>query len=575
MIKTYKRILILGILFLGLSAASVFAATVSIVPDKTSFSVGDEFNVVLALDTKDVNINAAQGIVHFSPSVLSLISVDKSKSIFNFWVEDPTISNTAGAMSFIGGNPQSSSGVSLNIITMKFKAAGAGSSTISFTDGVVTADDGLGTNVLSATVNSSVSVSGTASAASAPATPTAQPATPAPVIRTAAPAKNLPVLPTVTVNLYPDETSWYNQSGDVIAFWDVPADITGVAVSVDNNPKTIPTKFDAVLANGKDLGVLKEGIWYVHARFKNNMGSGPVLHRKIMIDLTPPLPFSVTVKEGLKTDNPTPALDFGTQDSLSGIDHYEVAVGNQAPIISNGGELKLPILGPGDYSITVKAFDKAGNSAESPVDLTILPLPSPEIKFFTQPFYSDSDNTLLVSGTSLPDGMVLLSVVDNSGLAAARGTARADDKGQWDFSFSDAFKNGDYKITARTQDERGALSYPVEDSFRVQSRPIFKLGFIQLTLTGVIIMLLIILIGGFAGGVWFYKMKQKRAGRRIFVTQRDIANISDAAKSDIVKLKKACKEPGTVDEESIVKHLENTIFKLDTYIEEEVEKIVK
>jgi hypothetical protein len=438
---------------LAFGNASAAATAINLNTDSQSISMGQQFSVSLTLDAGQ-NINAAQGTISFSPSVLKMISVDNTGSIFNFWVEDPTISNDTGTMSFIGGTPTSLSGSGLKILTMKFQAVGVGSSAIKFSNGVVTADDGQGTNVLSTVNETSVTVSGTTNTPTAPAPVIEQPkpVTAAPIAST-----KLPVAPVLSVGLYADQTKWYSQQGDAIVFWEVPKDVIAAAVLVDKNPNGDPLVFDKQLFDGKDVGTLSEGINYIHVRFKNNIGKGPISTYKVSIDITPPLNFKVSMPEGLKIDDPSPTIDFATNDSLSGIDFYSVIVDSQAPIKVQTGELKLPILEPGQHSVLVKAFDKAGNESESSLAFEILPIASPEIKFVTQPFYSDSENALLVQGSGLPGSMALISVVKSDGTVAARASAKTDDSGQWEYSFSQPFQNGKYQVVVRSQDDRGGF----------------------------------------------------------------------------------------------------------------------
>ena len=568
--KILKTIgVVLSIVCMSISSHAFAASNLSLVSDVQTASIGQQFSVSLIVDASE-SVNAAQGIVSFSPSVLQMISVDNSESIFNFWVEDPTISNDVGTMSFVGGSSKSVSGNKLKIVTMKFKAVGIGASNIKFSNGVVTADDGLGTNVLSNVTETSVTVSGTV------VSPVVVAEQPKPVERIPVAASDLPAAPKLSVALYPDESKWYSQIGEATIFWDLPKDVLGVAVLVDKNPNGKPTVFEKQLFDGKNIGVLGEGINYVHVKFKNNIGIGPVSTYKISLDVNPPLDFKVQMPEGEKISNPSPIINFLTNDNLSGIAFYSVIVDAQAPIKTESKELALPILEPGKHSVLVKAFDNAGNGAEASLSFEILPITSPEIKFATQPFYSDSDNTLLVKGSGLADTIVLLSMVRSDGTVSARASTRSDEAGQWEYSFSETFQNGKYKIVVRSQDDRGALSLPIEfENVVVKSKPILKIGFFELDLWGLIILLILLLIVSFAGGYYFFKLRAEKVSRKIFITKQDIVKVTDMIKKDMLKLKEAIKTEGKFDDEFVIKELEENISKIDKYIQKEVEGIGK
>lgn len=561
----------LSVACLSISTSAFAASNLTLVSDVKTASIGQQFSVSLLLDTEE-NINAAQGIVSFSPSVLQMISVDNTNSVFNFWVEDPTISNDVGTMSFVGGSSKIVNGKKLKILTMKFKAVGIGSSNIKFSNGVVTADDGVGTNVLSNVTEASVSVSGTVTAPAA--TPVVE--QPKPIERAPVVVKKLPTAPKLSVGLYPDEAKWYSQIGDTTVFWDLPTDVISVAVLVDKNPNGIPTIFEKQLFDGKNIGTLEEGITYVHARFKNNVGNGPVTTFRIAIDTTAPLDFEVKMLEGLKIDNPSPTINFSTNDNLSGVAFYSVIVDAQAPTKTGSKEFVFPILEPGKHSVLVKAFDNAGNGTDASLSFEILPIASPEIKFVTQPFYSDSDNTLLVKGSGIPSAIALLSILKTDGTVVARASARADESGAWEYSFSETFQNGKYKIVVVSQDDRGALSLPVEfDNVIVKSKPILKIGAFELNLWGIIILLALLLVGSFISGYYFFKMKVSRIDRKIFITKQDVVKVTDMIRKDMINLKTVLKTKDKFDDEFAIKELEENIAKIDKYIQKEIESIGK
>lgn len=575
----FKYLFVLSILSASLFSAKAFAATVSFTADKLNVNTGDTVKVVLTTDTKGSSINAAQGIVRFSPGVLQLVSTDRTASVFNFWVEDPNISNTVGTMSFTAGTTKGISGTSLNILSMTFKATGSGISDITFSDGAVTADDGLGTNLLATINKATINVSGAAVSAAVPAIPevVAPVVAPQAVIRAPTPTGKLPIEPTVEIGAYPDETRWYNQIGEVAVFWNVPRDVTAVAVSIDKNPNGRPSKFEAQLFDGKVFDALTEGVWYVHVRFKNNVGNGPVASHKISLDIDPPKPFNIFSSDGSQSDNPSPTLNFETTDGLSGIDYYSVIIDDKSPLKSVDGSLKLPPQEPGDHTVRIIAYDKAGNLAEAAFAFKTIPIASPEISLVSQPLYSDTDNNLRVSGTGLPGTAVLLVVSRvKDGFAAGSGSAKVDDLGLFSFIFQERFGNGTYKITARSQDERGALSEPVYFSpMVVKSKPVLTIGFIEFSSFGLLVMLFIILMGSFTAGYYFYKFKRESISRKVFVTKQDIAKVSMMIKKDLEDLQKAIKTEAKFDEEFVLAKLEEDIAKIDKYIQKEIESIGK
>ena len=127
------------------------AATLSITPSTKSVSVGDIVTLTVQVNSAGTAINNAEGVVSFSPSQLSVLSVSKNNSIFTLWIQEPTFSNSAGTVSFNGGvaNPgYSGSGGAL--FTVTFQVLQPGTATISLQSAAVRANDGLGTDVMTA-----------------------------------------------------------------------------------------------------------------------------------------------------------------------------------------------------------------------------------------------------------------------------------------------------------------------------------------------------------------------------------------------------------------------------------------
>lgn len=577
----FKYLFIVLILFSTFFYSKSYAAIVTFIADKQNVRIGDEVNVNFLVDSQGKNINAVQGIVRFSGSVVQLSSVDRTGSALNFWVEDPNISNNSGTMSFTGGVSQGVSGSALKILSMKFKVTGAGSSDITFSDGIVTSDDGLGTNVLN-TVNkiSIIASTETVAGASLPVASTKAPEETVPVVvpkvivRTPVPTGKLPIKPVIEISSYPEEELWYNSAGDIIVFWNLPTDVTGVTVLLDQNPNSIPTKLEKELTDGKNLGIPKEGVWYVHVRFKNDVGFGSTAHHKIALDLTSPLQFNVNSIEGVEIDIPQPTLKFSTQDSLSGLDHYNIIIDGKQIITSNEGKLKLPVLEPGEHTVVVSAYDKAGNHREASINLTIKPIESPVIKFVTRPLYSNSNNVLTISGSAIPNTTVLIKVSDD-GPHSYFGEAAVDAVGNWIFTLNAGFDNETYNISVRAKDSRGALSLPVYDSVIVTSKPILKIGALELTLTGAIILLSVLLVLSVMGGFHIFRRKQRKIDRKIFVTKQDVFKITQMMNDSVKKMKTAIKTPDIFDDEFFLGEIEDEIKKIETYVEKEIDNIRK
>lgn len=557
---------------LGVLAPSLVAeaATLFIVPPSYEVGIGGKLTVDLKIDSEGVGLNAAQAVLRFPKDTLEAVSLDKTGSAFSFWLEESTFSNTDGIVSFTGGTPYGVSGGSIQVLKIVFIAKGTGSGTITLSDAAITASDGGGTNILSKTVDAAFAVVAKKETPPVPAPP--------PVIRKAVPTGKLPIKPVIKVSLYPDDMKWSNLTSQFNVSWDLPLDVTAVSTAVNREPGFLPGRSEGLLDN-KTFTALSDGVWYLHVRFRNDLGWGPAAHYRLAVDTQPPLGFEVTIVEGEATDNPAPTLQFRTNDALSGLKEYQVIIGDgdliKIPAAEFNGIFKLPLQSPGKRRITVKAVDEADNALEDSVTLETIPIASPTITFVTKELFHEEEKGLTVKGASFPNINVLLRVYRKEALVAD-GLVPADEKGNWEFTFDQAFKNGRYQVTAQSQDVRGALSLVVESSLiKIKSKPIIQIGVFQLGMGGTAIMLLFILIVSFGGGVWFYKKREERLTMRISFTESEITKIFQLIRADVERLSKSLENPTTGDDEYAMKRLQENIQKMEVYLKKGVEKIKK
>ncbi len=369
--KKHFRFLIVGAIAFFAMIPSAFAGTLNLVTDKTQFAIGDEFSVDVKINSENIGINAAQATINFPVNVLQEKSTDKANSVFSFWLQDPIADNTAGKVSFIGGSDTLSGvdGKTLQILRVTFKVVGSGPANIAFTDGAITASDGNGTNVLTTMTGLNIT-SITKQQASliipAPKIPAVQI-----ISRPAVPTGKLPVKPVIEVPLYPTSQGWYNTISSFIVRWQLPTDVTDVATAINQNPVS-DVKTSEGLFNNKTFDHLTDGVWYLHVRFKNDVGWGTVADYQIGIDTVPPLSFNVIPKEGLTTGVLSPTISFQTNDQPSGVASYLVSIDGKDATTTNLTSYTLSPLSSGKHLVTVSAADMAGNKTSTSINMTIL-----------------------------------------------------------------------------------------------------------------------------------------------------------------------------------------------------------
>lgn len=584
-----KFFIIISLLFASfIFTREVDAATLYLLPQTRNIGLGQEVSIDIKINTEETHINAAQATIQFPSSILELSSVDKTNSAFGFWAEEPKISNEEGILTFIGGTTKGITGDSLQILKMKFKAKGVGSASISINDAAVTASDGKGTNVLSTIKGTSILVSSevveTPKPSAAPATP--PPSTPSPaaqppapveepqkIVRKAVIAKKLPSKPELRVPLYPDETRWYNHLGEAVVFWNMPDDVIEVAAVLDKNPNTKPQISEKELFTGKNFGVLKEGIWYIHVRFKNNIGWGETVHYKISIDTTAPLAFEIKT-DTLVSDNPSPEIRYETYDALSGISHTLIFIDKKELVQTTTTVFSLPPQVPGKHIVLARVFDLAGNSVEDDLEFEVLPLVSPTIDFITKTV--SQGEVIFVAGKGIPNAFVNIQIFNTAGRKVYESIVSTDAVGKWERSIEDPLEKGKYILSVVSKDERGALSYPVEAKTRVKPKTVLSLGLIDLGWFEIFWFSLLLIAAGVGIVGWLYISKKKTLEAYNVIVGRDIDKLATLLFNQLKELEEihAKQDLANVTKETfLIDKIKDTVARMKKYLGEEVRKL--
>jgi hypothetical protein len=367
-----------GLLFVAISGLPRVARAASLYfsPSSGSYSAGEQFSVGVYVSSSEQIMNAASGVISFPKDIMEIVSLSKNNSIFTLWVQEPSFSNSAGAVNFEGIvlNP-GYSGASGKILGATFRVKAAGTANLTFSSGSVLANDGKGTNILASLGNAQFSLGGAAPSAPEAITPSTVSGTPS--------------APQISSLTHPDSNKWYSKS-DAKFTWSVPSGVIGVRLLVSKIPNAVPTVTYIPPISSKEIPDLEDGVWYFHARFRNSAGWGETSHFRFQIDTQPPEPFSIIVSEKT-TSNPQPSISFGTTDSLSGIDYYTIKIGEEKSFsfppganmeagVIESNSYTLPPQATGKHTVFVQAFDKAGNYTVVSNEFTILPLEKPIVE---------------------------------------------------------------------------------------------------------------------------------------------------------------------------------------------------
>jgi Tfp pilus assembly protein PilE len=262
-----------------------------------------------------------------------------------------------------------------------FKANGEGDGVVDWKNASVLAADGLGTDVFSGSAKATYTVG---AGTTPPPAPEPTPEEPVEELDTEPeePASDAtiafgdpPRAPEVGSKTFLDPDIWYATTTGTFT-WDLPFDVSDLFLEISTSSTNTPTtKIDPPVGEiNLTSEMLKDGAQYLSMQFKNQVGLGAILNRKIMVDVTPPMMFAINVRAGNSTSS-FPTLHFDAKDETSGIDYYELTIADREAVVVTPDEARLgyllSALEDGTYTVRVKAYDKAGNITEASTPLLI------------------------------------------------------------------------------------------------------------------------------------------------------------------------------------------------------------
>ena len=236
---------------------------------------------------------------------------------------------------------------------------------LSYAAGSFWAKEGAATKILPARGSASFTVT----SAAEPAPPTAPPAEEKPTVRPA----GVPAAPKITSENCPDSDKWCSAVTPKFV-WSLPTGTTAARLLVGKLPEAVPYVNYTPAISSKELVDLEDGVWYFHVQLANKVGWGDVAHYRFQLDRVKPSRLSLSEVQREDPTEPEVQFNISAEDALSGIDFYELRInGKEAGNWRDDGShlYTLPRLKSGQYTLSVKVFDKAGNWLEDSKDFVI------------------------------------------------------------------------------------------------------------------------------------------------------------------------------------------------------------
>lgn len=147
-------------------------------------------------------------------------------------------------------------------------------------------------------------------------------------------------------------------------------DNSPVSVLVNGYPASIDNDFFTITI------LLDDGVQTIRIKAVDAAGNETRAERHVTIDTQPPLEFIPVTDPPGWTNNTMPTITFKTEDTGTGMDHYELYLDNR--LLSDNAVSPYTFTRPmsdGIHTVAVDAFDRAGNSIKGEVQCFIDTMP--------------------------------------------------------------------------------------------------------------------------------------------------------------------------------------------------------
>lgn len=416
-ILTFGFLAVISLMVIPVAAE---AATVQFSPSSTTVGLGETVEVQVQVATATA-VTAVEVVVNFPADKLLGIQATSSNTVFPISVFPGQVNNANGTVKFTVSVPSPGYfGTGGTIGTIIFRGTQLGTATLTVASAhIVEGSSGdekyNGSSPGTILIDSSVKPKYTVTGEKGP-------------------------VPIVNSTSHPDPSKWYSNR-NVSFTWTGGVEYNYV---FDQNPDTLPPTASKGTATTTTVSGVGDGVWYFHVRATNGDGLwGPTSTFKVNIDGTNPASFQLILDPD---DDPSalPLITFDVTDATSGIDHYELSL-DDGTYVTVPSPYQLPQVKPGKHTVTVKAFDRAGNIATASVTMDIVRLtPTPKIESPGNDYTMALGGGAKLTGTGPKNATIQLFANDQFITSV-----KSDKDGKWEIKLVDQPEAGEYTLKVK------------------------------------------------------------------------------------------------------------------------------
>lgn len=534
-------------------------------PPTAIVTIGEEFTIDVVIDTGGDPINAAEGAVTFDSDDVAFVSLATDGSIFSSWITPPTFDAAQNRIDFSGATgAQTYTGTNGKLFSVTLRALRNTASQIWFSQGAaVMAADGRASNVLSQLR------SGTYTLTSREVVPALESVTRAPRADTSV----------VHSSTHPNQDGWAATT-TALLYWNVGDEVGAVRTGVGSLPGGNPTRLYENPVSQVSIQDLEEGVSYFYVQFQGVDGWSDVEEYVLQSDVTPPS--ELTLEEVEREDDTNPQVSFQIQgfDELSGIAYYGISINGGKELQwkdeDETGIYSPQSSGPGQHSISVTAYDEAGNERTEQATFEVAALDTPLIT--SAPSLLLVGDLAEVRGSTYPHAMLEVFVRFNDGEVSVK-EVQADANGNFAATVADPAREGTYTTYVRAKDERDAMSNNSETVTITVSQPkLLLFGSTAVSYLSVFTSLIgvIVMLGFFLWLIWFAIGKMRRRLRKetnevATAVHESFDTIEDDVEEYVRYLnQERARRPLTRQEEQMLQELTQDIQSSEARINEEL-----